>query len=114
MFPTEQWVFLAFGTDGTTDTQYGFRYQPRSVTTQTIIFKDRTLIGPPYTVSPSCTAFWGGDTFHPSYGQTLQFVRLYIDYVPTNEDQMINLAMMKPGGIKNWPNTSDFDVLVIS
>ena len=98
MFPSGQWIFLAQGTDSTKNMQYGFRYYPQSTAQQTIVYLTRTLSDVSYNVTPSCTAFWGGDTFHASAGQTLQFVRLYIDYVPTSQDQMINLAMMKPGG----------------
>ncbi len=99
MFPTGEWVFLALGTDSTANMEYGFRYYPQSTTNLTAFFNTRTLSSPSYNITPSCTAFWGGDTFYNSPGQTLQYVRVYIDYVPTSLDQMINLAMMQQGGI---------------
>jgi hypothetical protein len=98
MIPTGQWAFLALGTDSTSNTQYGFRYYPQSTTQLTLVFKTRTFPCSPYSISPSCTAFWGGDNLYVSPGQTLQYVRLYIDYVPTSQDEMINLAIMQPGG----------------
>ncbi len=98
MFPTGQWVFLALGTDSTANMQYGFRYYPQS-TTQLIAFFNTRTLPPSYNITPSCTAFWGGDTFLTSPGQTLQYVRLYLDYVPTSQDEMINLAIMQQGGI---------------
>jgi hypothetical protein len=98
MFPTGQWIFLALGTDSLTNTQYGFRYYPQSTSQQTVFFNTRT-VSPSYNATPSCTAFWGGDTFTSGYGQTLQYVRIYLDYVPSSQDQMINLAIMLPGGI---------------
>ena len=87
---------MALGTDSTTRTQYGFRYSSESANP---FINTRTLSAASYNVTPACIAFWGGDTLLGSYGQTLQFVRMYIDYVPTSQDQMLNLAMMKPGGI---------------
>jgi hypothetical protein len=98
MFPTGQWVFLALGTDSTANMQYGFRYYPQS-TTQLIAFFNTRTLPPSYNITPSCTAFWGGDTLYTTSGQTLQYVRLYVDYVPTSQDEMINLAIMQPGGI---------------
>lgn len=89
---------MALGTDSTTRMQYGFRYNPQEVTSPTIIFKTRNLSAASYNVTPSCTVFWGGDTIRKGFGETLQYVRLYLDYVPSSEDQMLNLAMMKPGG----------------
>ncbi len=99
MFPTGQWVFLTLGTDSTANMQYGFRYYPQSTTNLTAFFDTRTLPSPSYNITPSCTAFWGGDNLYTSPGQTLQYVRLYIDYVPTSQDEMINLAIMQQGGI---------------
>ncbi len=98
MFPIGGWVFLALGADTTQDMQYGFRYYPQSTAEQTIFYNTRTVPGASYNITPSCTAFWGGDSFGSSLGQTLQFVRIYIDYVPTSQDQMLNLAIMTPGG----------------
>ncbi len=99
MFPTRQWVFLALGTDSTVDMQYGFRYYPQSTTELTAFFNTRIIKYPTYNVTPSCTAFWGGDNFITTSGQTLQYVRLYLDYVPTSQDEMINLAIMQQGGM---------------
>jgi len=99
MFPTGQWVFLALGADSTANMLYGFRYYPQSTTQITAFFNTGTIPCQSYNVTPSCTAFWGGDNFNTSPGQTLQYVRLYLDYVPTSQDEMINLALMQPGGI---------------
>ncbi len=99
MFPTGKWVFLALGTDSTANMQYGFRYYPQSTTNLTAFFDTRTLPSPSYNITPSCTAFWGGENLYSSPGQTLQYVRLYIDYVPTSRDEMVNLVIMQQGGI---------------
>ncbi len=99
MFPTGQWVFLSLGTDSRANMQYGFRYYPQSTTNLTAFFDTRPLSSPSSNATPSWTAFWGGDSFYSSPGQTLQYVRLYIDYVPTSRDEMVNLVIMQQGGI---------------
>ena len=54
-----------------------------------------------FSISSAGAALWGGDSAYDSYGQTLQHTRLYLDYVPTSSGQMLNLAWMHLGGIRN-------------
>ena len=61
-------------------------------------------VNPPDAMYPATftgTVSWGGDAYYASYGQTLQYTRLYLDYAPTSQGQMLNLAWMHPGGIHN-------------
>lgn len=60
----------------------------------------RTFTGTLYTISTARKAYWGGDLYDISYGQTLQYTRLYVDYVPTAVDQMHNLAWMQAEGME--------------
>ena len=54
-----------------------------------------------YSITSAGKVFWGGDTLYQSYGQSVQYTRLYLDYVPTSLGQMLNLAWMHPGGVFN-------------
>ena len=62
------------------------------------------MVAPPnamYSITSAGKVSWGGDEYYPSYGQTVQYTRLYLDYAPTSQGQMLNLAWMHPGGIHN-------------
>ena len=56
----------------------------------------KTNSGDIYSISPSTTIYWGATTRHGVCYCRAQYARFYIDYVPTSQDQMINLALMNP------------------
>lgn len=99
MFPQDAWVFIAQGADTVNRKIYTFRYRPVGPFNLAIHFRQPFSVADPmYTISSAGTAFWGGDLNHVNYGYTLQYTRLYLDYVPTSEEQMLNLAWMEQGG----------------
>ena len=103
LFPPGEWVFVAQGGDVSNKIIYGFRFYPASTTTVTS-HSENLAVDPTdaiFSITSAGKVFWGGDTYHTSYGQTVQYTRLYLDYVPNSSGQMLNLAWMQPGGIYN-------------
>ena len=98
MFPPNTWVFVAQSADARINKQYGIRYYPKNPADVTVFFQERQLAGQCYDVTSTCTVYWGGDLASTSHSQSVQYVRLYLDYVPTTEAEMLNLAISYPGG----------------
>jgi len=97
MFPINEWVFVCLVIDNSLGIQYGFRYDPSSSFTISSHFASlnpapSTL----YTITPSTYIYWGGDTNSYYCNCAIQYVRFYIDYAASNQDEMINLAEMNP------------------
>ena len=90
-----QWTFLSFFTDQTTNKQFGFRYY--LTTTAQITFRQQTVGGTIYQLNPSATIFWGGkDNYYGNCYCYIQYVRMYWDYLADTQDKLINLALMSP------------------
>ena len=90
-----QWIFLSFFTDQTTNKQFGFRYY--LTTTAQITFRQQTVGGTIYQLNPSATIFWGGkDNYYGNCYCYIQYVRMYWDYLADTQDKLINLALMSP------------------
>ena len=97
MFPTSKWVFICASVDVSANTQYGYRYYPSSGGTIAGLFNSLSpTTGSLYTITPSTTIFWGGDGSGADCNCLTQYVRVYIDYAPNAQDQMLNLALMYP------------------
>ena len=47
-----------------------------------------------YPLTSNETVFWGKDDFYPDCKCSMQYVRVYLDYSPRIEEQMITLALM--------------------
>ena len=102
MLPLGKWVFVAMATDtaSTPQKQHGFRYTLTDTSTQKIVYGTRNPIGSYYDLDNSDSkVFIGGDDFHAKAHSVLQYVRLYLNYFPDSEDEMINLATMDTGTI---------------
>ena len=92
-----QWIFISYFADHTTNQQFGFRYYLLpSTTSGQVTYKSRTVDGT-YQLNLSATICWGGKV-NP-YGNChcyIQYVRLYWDYLADTQDKLINLALMSP------------------
>lgn len=100
LYPLNQWVFLAVGTNtNTPQQQSGIRYTLPSTSTQTIKFATRGPTGSFYDLAYNATVFIGGDNVKLMGGIWVQNVRLYLNYFPTSKDEMLNLAIMSTGNI---------------
>eukprot|EP00331_Platyophrya_macrostoma_P031937 CAMPEP_0176438462 /NCGR_PEP_ID=MMETSP0127-20121128/19299_1 /TAXON_ID=938130 /ORGANISM="Platyophrya macrostoma, Strain WH" /LENGTH=335 /DNA_ID=CAMNT_0017822419 /DNA_START=247 /DNA_END=1255 /DNA_ORIENTATION=+ len=97
MLPFNEWVFLSLAIDSTTNTQYGFRYDPSSSYTISSYFSSLN-VNPAtlYSITPATYVYWGGDTNSYICNCAIQYVRFYIDYAASSQDEMINLALMNP------------------
>ena len=95
-----QWIFISFFADQTSNQQFGFRYYLLpSTTSAQITYNSRTVSGT-YQLIPSAKIFWGGkDNYYGNCYCYQQYVRLYWDYLADTEDKMINLALMSPDSI---------------
>ena len=92
------WIFVAQGVDASANIQYGFRYALGASYSVQKGFKTRTpTSGNFYALTSAATFQW---TKSNAYSQhctcSMQYVRVYTDYIPYNEDMMINLALMNP------------------
>ena len=98
MFPLNSWTFVALGTDVSARIQYGFRYRLENSYSVISEYKTRNSDkGAFYSLTSVATVMWTKeltDTYHCNC--KMQYVRVYTDYVPYNEDMMINLALMNP------------------
>jgi len=93
-----QWIFISYFADQTTNQHFGFRYYLSSLSV-TIKYDSLTLAGT-YQLLPSAKIFWGGkDNVLGNCYCYQQYVRLYWDYLADTEDKMINLASMSPDSI---------------
>ena len=93
------WVFIAQGTDVSAGKQHGFRYVLGSDYTvePTAIFKSRNAAsGKFYSLTGAATFQWAKNVFTEHCNCRMQYVRVYTDHVPYNQDMMINLAGMNP------------------
>lgn len=97
MFPLGQWVFLALSTSTTSQKQTGFRYTLTSTSTRTIHLE--TISGSFYDMEIDGTIFIGGDSWYNTANALQQYVRFYLNYYPSTEDEFINLATMDTGTI---------------
>ena len=99
MLPLNTWVFLSLGIDVSANKQYGFRYKLGALFSSptTIVFKHRTpTSGNYYALTSAGVIQWTNDNYAKHCNCKMQYVRLYTDFVPYNEDMMINLALMNP------------------
>src|SRR5690349_15176428 len=51
-------------------------------------------------LSTTTIAWAGKDTSYAYCGCTMQYVRLYVNYAPNSQDQMLSLALMNPSSKK--------------
>jgi len=88
-------VFISLAIDNSLNTQYGFQYGLWGSA-----FQKFATSTPPsgslYTISPSTSIYWGGDSANYICNCIIQYVRFYIDYAASSNDEMINLALMNP------------------
>ena len=84
-------------TNSATGLQNGFRYTLPSTSAQTVVFSTRGPIGAFYDMAINGTVYIGGDFTYSASNAWMQYVRLYLNYVPNSEDEMINLATMSTG-----------------
>lgn len=48
-----------------------------------------------YPITPSTTVYWGGGDYEfPTCNCSMQYFRIYIDYIPASLDEFKNLAIM--------------------
>ena len=99
LIPTNKWVFLALTTNTVTQIQNGFRYTLPSTSEQKVVFNTRDPPGILFDMKIGGTVFIGGDTVYNLGDFWLQYVRMYLNYFPNSEDEMINLAVMETGNI---------------
>ena len=91
------WIFVAQGVDVSANIQYGFRYVLGAGYSVTKDFKTRTpTAGTFYELTSAATFQWTNTADAIDCICKMQYVRVYTDYVPYNEDMMINLALMNP------------------
>ena len=89
-------MFYALSMDRATKLN-GFRYALSSTSTQEIHFKSKKDTY--WELSSDNTIFIGGDKYYESADIWLQNVRLYSNYFPDSEGEMINLAIRDSGNI---------------
>lgn len=74
--------------------------------TATRVFQSRGANGGSfYQLTPTATFYWTHDEYIDHCRCKMQYVRVYSDYVPYNEDMMINLALMNPDSNKCYDNS---------
>ena len=96
MFPTNVWVFLSLSIDNALNTQYGFRNVYNGGVETQKYASNVPSSGSLYSISPTTSIYWGGDTSNKICNCAIQYVRLYIDYAASSQDEMKNLALMNP------------------
>ena len=95
--PLDTWIFVAQGVDSSANIQYGFRYVLGASYSVTKVFKTRTpTSGNFYALTSAATFEWTNRGGSQHCICTMQYVRVYTDYIPYNEDMMISLALMDP------------------
>ena len=88
---------MAVGTDVTAGIQYGFRYRLGSSYSVISGYTTRGSNNDAFHALTSAATFmWTKDYYTPHCNCNMQYVRVYTDFVPYNEDMMINLALMNP------------------
>ena len=104
MAPTTQWVFFATAVDASIGRNCGVRYYISG--TSTVFYKHACRDDEFYSLTDSDTILNVGgiaDSRYPAserpifataYGR-LQYVRLCLDYVPTTQDEFLDLATME-------------------
>ena len=90
---------MATNTASTPQKQNGFRYTLTDTSTQKIVFGTRNPTGSYYDLKNNGTVFIGGDNYHNKANSVLQYIRLYLNYFPDSEDEMINIATMETGNV---------------
>ena len=99
LFPLNQWVFVVLTTSTISQKQNGFRYTLPSTSTRKAIFNTRSPTGSFYDLNIGGKIFIGGDDYYTPANAWLQYVRVYLNYIPNSEDEMLNLAIMNTGNI---------------
>ena len=61
--------------------------------------KTRSPSGSFYNLSSSATVYIGDDNWYNIANAWLHYVRLYLNYFPNSEEEMLNLATMVSGNI---------------
>ena len=95
-------MFIAQTVDVIANIQYGFIYTLGSTSSSPplpppIVFKNRSsTAGSFYQLTPAATFQWTNDPHTPQCACKMQYVRVYIDYAPSQQDQFISLALMNP------------------
>ena len=90
---------MAQTVDVSAEMQYGFTYTlgSTSSTPPTITFKNRApTSGSFYQLNSSATFQWTQDAYTLPCDCKMQYVRVYTDYAPSQQDQFISLALMNP------------------
>ena len=85
------------GTDVSANTQYGFRYTLGSsyIAPPTAVFKTRNpSSGTFHELTSEAVIKWTNDNYNEHCDCKMQYLRLYTDFVPYNQDMMISLALM--------------------
>ena len=93
------WTFLAQTVDVNAGVQYGFVgslvFASYDVSWQ--IYDERVpTSGSFYQLTSAATFQWTNDQFLSSCSCTMQYVRVYTDYAPSQLDQFYNLELMNP------------------
>ena len=92
-------MFVVLTTSTILQKQNGFRYTLPSTSTQTLVFDSRSPNGAFYDLKITGRINIGRDSdYNPAYAW-LQHVKLYLNYFPNSEDELINLATMDTGNI---------------
>ena len=95
------WIFVAQGVDASANKQYGFRYVLGDSYSVKKVFKTRNATsGDFYALTSAATFQWTHDGHMNDCKCKMQYVRVYTDYIPYNEDMMVNLALMNPDSNK--------------
>ena len=96
----DKWTFIAQSVDVDSSTQYGFRYvlDAAAPAAPTSVLNSRSpSSGSFYKLYSNATVVYTNDPHGGSpCGCKMQYIRVYTDYFPSTQDQMISLALMNP------------------
>ena len=91
-------MFIAQSVDVTAGIQYGSGYVLLGGSPPPVIgFQGRSpTSGSFYQLTSAATFQWTNDVFTPQCTCKMQYVRVYTDYAPSQQDQFISMALMNP------------------
>mgnify|MGYP001018494826 FL=1 len=100
MLSLSSWAFMAVGTDVSAGIQYGFRYRLENSYSVISGYTTRSSNNDAfYALTSAATFMWTKDLHTPHCNCNMQYVRVYTNFVPYNQDMMISLALMNPTSI---------------